>query len=100
MKRYVSSDKTAKIGITYKRLQKRVSSFRRARNRRQKVGPEQSTRIQPVSRHTAEPIDMVADAFLKYIFVYNYTRTQNKNSRSCRKQKKDTFLLQRCHIHV
>ena len=66
------------MDITYIRIQKLVSSYRTATNRRQKVGTRQWTRIQLVSRHTAEHIDVLVNAFFKYIFVYNNTRTSKQ----------------------
>ena len=78
MKHYVSSDETAKMDITYKRLQKLISSYETAIHMRQKAvtdsGPQSNLCLTiPLSLSTCW-----LTLFFKYIIVYNYTRTSKQ----------------------
>ena len=94
MKHDVSSDETAKMDITYKRLQKLTSSYKMAINIKQNKGIKLWSEVQSMCHYTTEPINRFDCALFKYITVYNYTRTSKQKFHSCQKQKKDTFLLQ------
>ena len=58
-KHYVLSDRTAKMDITYKRLQKLISSYKMARRQKQKQGIELWIKVQPKTLYTAKPINML-----------------------------------------
>ena len=66
------------MDITYKRLQKLISSFKRATKLICKQGTEQWSRVHPMIGHRAELFEILASTSLKYIIVYNYTSTSKQ----------------------
>ena len=96
----VSSDKTAKMKVTYKRLHKLVLSYKRASQNVLKRGTGPWSRVCLMLWNIAEPVDMLDPVFSNVqLFIFTQVH-QNKNSHSCWEQTKDNFLLHWCRIHA
>ena len=67
-----------KNGYHIKKLQNLISSYETATNWWQKVGDELWTRLWPLTRYTAKPIDVLVCAFFNIKFFKNYTRTSKQ----------------------